>query len=97
MTDKPPATFLRDYPTFERHLGVEVGEVKPGHAVLFIDIEAFHLNGNGTLHGGVYAALIDNAMGFAVAALAQVRVATTQMNLQCKSCPHMPVIENQRR
>ena len=77
----PRPTFLRDYPTFERHLGVKVGEVQPGKAVLFIDIEAHHLNGNGTLHGGVYAALIDNAMGFATAALAQVRVATTQMNV----------------
>ena len=52
-----------------------------GHATLYIDIEPFHLNANGTLHGGVYAALIDNAMGFAVAALAEVRIATTQMNV----------------
>jgi uncharacterized protein (TIGR00369 family) len=75
----PP--FLRDRLTFERHLGVQVGEVQPGHATLFIDVEPFHLNGNGTLHGGVYASLIDNAMGFAVAALARVRIATTQMNV----------------
>jgi uncharacterized protein (TIGR00369 family) len=67
--------------TFERHLGVQVGEVQPGHATLYIDVEPFHLNGNGTLHGGVYASLIDNAMGFAVAALARVRIATTQMNV----------------
>ncbi len=80
MSDQLPP-FLRDRMTFERHLGVQVGEVQPGHATLFIDVEPFHLNGNGTLHGGVYAALIDNAMGFAVAALARVRIATTQMNV----------------
>ena len=80
MSDQLPS-FLRDRMTFERHLDVQVGEVQPGHATLFIDVEPFHLNGNGTLHGGVYASLIDNAMGFAVAALARVRIATTQMNV----------------
>jgi uncharacterized protein (TIGR00369 family) len=67
--------------TFERHIRTRIAEVRPGHADLYIDIEPFHLNGNGTLHGGVYATLIDNAMGFAVAALARVRIATTQMNV----------------
>ena len=67
--------------TFEGHVGTQIGEVRPGQASLYIDIEPFHLNGNGTLHGGVYATLIDNAMGFAVAALARVRIATTQMNV----------------
>ena len=67
--------------TFEHHLRFQVEAVRPGHATLFIDVAAFHLNGNGTLHGGVYASLIDNAMGLAVAALAQVRIATTQMNV----------------
>ena len=67
--------------TFEHHLGFQVAAVRPGHATLYIDVAEFHLNGNGTLHGGVYASLIDNAMGLAVAALAQVRIATTQMNV----------------
>jgi uncharacterized protein (TIGR00369 family) len=67
--------------TFEGHVRTQIAEVRPGHASLFIEIEPFHLNGNGTLHGGVYATLIDNAMGFAVAALARVRIATTQMNV----------------
>ena len=67
--------------TFDHHIHTEIDEVRAGHARLSIEIESFHLNGNGTLHGGVYATLIDNAMGFAVAALAQVRIATTQMNV----------------
>ena len=84
MADNDLPAFLRarrERETFERHLGVEVEEVRAGHATLYIDVQPHHLNGNGTLHGGVYAALIDNAMGFAVAALAQVRIATTQMNV----------------
>ncbi len=67
--------------TFEHHVQTRIAEVRPGYARLYIDIEPFHLNGNGTLHGGMYATLIDNAMGFAVADLAQVRIATTQMNV----------------
>jgi len=39
------------------------------------------LNGNGTLHGGVYASLIDNAMGLSVSSLVGLRTATTQMNV----------------
>lgn len=88
MTDEPapaptpaPTNPRNTAGTFERHIRTEIAEVRPGHASLYIDIEPFHLNGNGTLHGGVYASLIDNAMGFAVAALAQVRIATTQMNV----------------
>ncbi len=67
--------------TFSRHIGSQVEEVEPGRAVLHIDVEEYHLNGNGTLHGGVYASLIDNAMGISVAALVGVRTATTQMNV----------------
>ena len=33
---------------------------------MYVDIEEIHLNGNGTLHGGVYTSLIDNAMGLSV-------------------------------
>ena len=40
-----------------------------------------HLNGNGTLHGGVYASLLDNAMGLAVAALVGLRAATIGLDV----------------
>lgn len=67
--------------SFERHVRSRVEVLEPGHATLHIDIEDFHLNGNGTLHGGVFATLIDNAMGLAVARQVGVRIATTQMNV----------------
>lgn len=73
--------YLETAPTFERNIQSKVEVLEAGHAVLYIDIEDFYLNGNGTVHGGVYAALIDNAMGIAVAALVKVRIATTQMNI----------------
>jgi uncharacterized protein (TIGR00369 family) len=67
--------------TFSRHIGAKVEEVEPGRSVVSIDVEEVHLNGAGTLHGGVYASLIDNAMGLSVLALVGVRTATIQMNV----------------
>lgn len=67
--------------TFTRYIGSRAEEVEAGRTVLHLDVEEHHLNGIGTLHGGVYATLIDTAMGFAVAALVGVRCATTQMNV----------------
>jgi uncharacterized protein (TIGR00369 family) len=55
--------------------------VESGRSVIYIDVEDVHLNGTGTLHGGVYASLIDNAMGLSVLALVGVRTATIQMNV----------------
>lgn len=66
---------------FADHIGVKVDEVEPGRAVLCVDIEDIHLNGNGTLHGGVYSSLLDNAMGLSVSSLVGLRTATTQMNV----------------
>jgi hypothetical protein len=57
------AQYFDERVTFSRHIGSKVEEVEPGKAVCHIDVEDIHLNGNGTLHGGVYAALIDNAGG----------------------------------
>lgn len=38
--------------------------------------------GPGTLYGGVYTSLIDNAMGHSVSSLVGFRTATTQMNVR---------------
>jgi uncharacterized protein (TIGR00369 family) len=73
--------YFNEEVTFSRHIGAKVEEVEPGHAVISIEVEEFHLNGAGTLHGGVYASLIDNAMGLSVLALVGVRTATIEMNV----------------
>ncbi len=75
------ARYFDEEVTFSRHIGAKVEEVEPGWSVISIEIEDVHLNGAGTLHGGVYASLIDNAMGLAVLALVGTRTATIQMNV----------------
>ncbi len=75
------AQYFDEKVTFSRHIGSKVEEVEPGKAVCHIDVENIHLNGNGTLHGGVYASLLDNAMGLSVAALVGLRTATIGLDV----------------
>jgi uncharacterized protein (TIGR00369 family) len=67
--------------TFSRHMRAKVMDVEPGRATLYIDVEDFHLNGAGSLHGGVYASLIDNTMGLALISKVGVRTATIDLNV----------------
>lgn len=75
------ARYFDEKVTFSKHIKSKVEEVSKGRAVCYIDVEEVHLNGNGTLHGGVYASLIDNAMGLSVAALVGLRTATIALNV----------------
>lgn len=78
---KELARYFDEEVTFSKHIGAKVEEVEPGRSKIYIDIEEVHLNGAGTLHGGVYASLMDNSMGLAVLALVGVRTATIEMNI----------------
>ena len=75
------ARYFNEEVTFSKHIGAKVEAVEPGRSTIAIDVEDIHLNGAGTLHGGVYASLIDNAMGLSVLALVGVRTATIEMNV----------------
>lgn len=74
-------SYFNEEVTFSKYIGAKVEEVEPGRAVMHVDVEDVHLNGNETLHGGVYASLIDSAMGLAVLSLVGVRIATIEMNV----------------
>jgi uncharacterized protein (TIGR00369 family) len=75
------ARYFNEEVTFSKHIWAKVKEVEPGRSVINIDVQDIHLNGAGTLHGGVYASLIDNAMGLSVLALVGVRTATIEINV----------------
>ncbi|MDQ3864765.1 MAG: PaaI family thioesterase [Actinomycetota bacterium] len=73
--------YFNEEVNFSRHIGAKVEEVGRGHSIISIEVDEIHQNGAGTLHGGVYASLIDTAMGLSVLALVGVRTATIQMNV----------------
>ncbi len=74
------ASYFDEEVTFSKHIRIRVEDVEPGRAVLYVDVEDIHFNGNGSLHGGVYTSLIDNATGLAVSSLVGLRTATIQMD-----------------
>jgi uncharacterized protein (TIGR00369 family) len=73
--------YFNEEVAFSRHIGAKVEDVERGRSIISIDVEDIHLNGAGTLHGGVYASLMDTSMGLSVLALVGVRTATIQMNV----------------
>jgi uncharacterized protein (TIGR00369 family) len=71
---------LRRTVSFSNHIGLRIEEVVPGRAVFSIDVQEMHMNGAGSVHGGVHAAVMDSAMAVALIAHG-LRVTTTNMNL----------------
>jgi acyl-CoA thioesterase len=59
------ATTFFDADPFSKELGIRLMSASPGTSTLHLDISDKHLNGHGTVHGGVIFSLADVA--FAVA------------------------------
>lgn len=84
MADSGDFQDLKDYfakVPFWQHTGCVIEDLEEGQAMLSLQIEPYHLNSNHTLHGGVYATLLDNAMGLAARTAAGKFQATTHMNV----------------
>ena len=58
-----------------RRLGMQLGEVVPGHARLTVRVTEEMVNGHGTCHGGYLAVLADSAFAFACNTYDDVTVA----------------------
>ena len=59
-----------DNPLLE-YLGIRLVEVNAGHASFELDVDARHLNRQGSVQGGVVATLLDAACGYAGLAAAE--------------------------
>lgn len=72
-----------DFP-FGRFLNMSVELGEPGRAVGYVEATDEHLNPYGIVHGGVVSALIDTAMGAAVAPMLNEgeRCATIEMQVR---------------
>ncbi|WP_245850713.1 PaaI family thioesterase [Paenibacillus herberti] len=68
--------------SFWGFLGAEIKTLRDGYTEVYLDIKPHHMNLIGILHGGVYATLIDSAMGMvAMAARPENAAVTTNLNL----------------
>lgn len=66
---------------FWKHTGCVIEHIEDGRAVLSLTVVHEHMNGNMTLHGGMYATLMDNAMGLAARSQGEMKQATTNLNI----------------
>lgn len=68
---------------YARFLGLELGEVKGGEAVIHLDVRDELKQNQGVVHGGAIASLIDTASAFAVVTKldAGERVTTTDLTI----------------
>jgi uncharacterized protein (TIGR00369 family) len=65
-------------------LGFELEAVEPGRVVFTLDPAEYHYNPIGSVHGGVYATLLDSAAGCAVHSLLPAGVGYTSLDLTVK-------------
>lgn len=82
---------------FWQHIGCVIKEVDADHSTISLQVQPYHLNSNQTLHGGVLATLLDNAMGLAARAAAGRFQATTHMNVHFLAAASEGVIYAQGR
>lgn len=79
LGEKRPMDFA-----FARYLNMSVQLGEPGHAAAHVEATDAHLNPYGIVHGGAVSALIDTAMGAAVAPMLPegARCATIEMQVR---------------
>lgn len=65
-------------------LGFTLAEVEPGRAVFELQPDEFHYNPIGSVHGGVYATLLDSACGCAVHTTLALGEGYTSLDLTTK-------------
>ena len=65
-------------------LGFELESVEPGRVVFAVDPAEYHYNPIGSMHGGVYATVLDSATGCAVHSLLPAGVGYTSLDLTVK-------------
>ena len=71
-------------PPIATTLGFTLAEVEPGRAVFVLEPGEYHYNPIGSVHGGVYATLLDSAAGCAVHSMLPAGVRYTSLDLSVK-------------
>lgn len=71
------------HPT-SRTLGFTVTDAREGFVEVTLEVQEFHANAVGSVHGGVLATLFDTAMGFSVSSTLDAGVGYTTLDLQVR-------------
>jgi uncharacterized protein (TIGR00369 family) len=71
-------------PPIAATLGFTLDEVEHGHAVFVLEAGEEHYNPIGSVHGGVFATLLDSAAGCAVQSVLPAGVGYTSLDLNVK-------------
>src|SRR2546421_9125351 len=66
---------------FAHHLGIELGEMKRGEAILHFEVRDELRRNNGFVHGGVIASLADTAAAFAILTMLETEETTTTVDM----------------
>jgi uncharacterized protein (TIGR00369 family) len=71
---------FKDIP-FAHLLGIEIGELRRGEAILYLEVRDELRRNNGVAHGGAIASLVDTAAAFAILTLLEPDETTTTIDL----------------
>ncbi|MEC5423255.1 PaaI family thioesterase [Virgibacillus sp. C22-A2] len=82
---------------FWKFLGLELDDIKVGCAKLKLPIRPSFINVKETVHGGIYASLLDTTMGMAARSLGYDEVATLQLNIQYVKSVNSGTIKSEAR
>jgi len=66
---------------FWNFIGLELGEIKEGSVTLKLPIKKDFHNVKNTVHGGMYASILDTTMGFSARSLGYDAVTTLDMDI----------------
>lgn len=67
---------------FWNFIGLELKELEEGHVLLALPIKKEFINVRNSVHGGIYASVLDTAMGMAGRSLGFDEVATLHLDIQ---------------
>ncbi|NQD66721.1 PaaI family thioesterase [Bacillus haikouensis] len=67
---------------FWNFIGLQLKEFKEGYVLLALPIQKGFINVRNSVHGGIYASVLDTAMGMAGRSLGFDEVATLHLNIQ---------------
>jgi uncharacterized protein (TIGR00369 family) len=66
---------------FAHLLGIEIGELRRGEAIMYLEVRDELRRNNGVAHGGAIASLVDTAAAFAILTLLEPGETTTTIDL----------------